>query len=71
MKAYTKEFETLKGMRTLQWVGHLGEVELDIELEDGTKSFKVNPGQATMIMLFQDKGKGTSLYFSFPWIHAI
>ncbi|XP_065067924.1 anaphase-promoting complex subunit 2-like isoform X2 [Rhopilema esculentum] len=55
MKSYTKEFETLKGMRTLQWVGHLGEVELDIELEDGTKSFKVNPGQATIIMLFQDK----------------
>ena len=56
MKSYTKEFETLKGMRTLNWMEQLGYVELDIELDDGSKTFKVNPGQATIIMLFQDKG---------------
>ena len=56
MKKYTKEFETLKGMRTLNWIQALGDVELDIELEDGSRQFHVNPGQATIIMLFEDKG---------------
>ena len=56
MESYTKEFETLKGMRSLEWMRHLGEVELDIELEDGMKSFTVNPGQAMIIMMFQEKG---------------
>ena len=55
-KNYTKEFETLKGMRTLNWIEQLGDVELDIELDDGSKTFNVNPSQATIIMLFQDKG---------------
>lgn len=56
MEKYTKEFETLKGMRTLNWIHALGDVELDIELDDGSKTFNVNPGQATIIMLFQDRG---------------
>ncbi len=49
-------------MRTLEWVGHLGDVELDIELEDGKKSFKVNPAQANLIMLFQNKGTSFDLH---------
>ena len=57
MESYTKEFETLKGMRTLNWLEALGDVELDIELEDGSKTFNVNPVQATIIMLFEEKGK--------------
>lgn len=63
MKKYTKEFETLKGMRTLNWMEHLGEVELDIELDDATKTFKVNPAQATIIMLFQEQGKNIQYSF--------
>jgi len=55
MESYTKEFETLKGMRTLNWLEALGDVELDIELEDGSKTFNVNPVQATIIMLFEEK----------------
>ena len=61
MESYTKEFETLKGMRTLNWLEALGDVELDIELEDGSKTFNVNPVQATIIMLFEEKGKGFCL----------
>eukprot|EP00794_Sanderia_malayensis_P015618 gene15618-17192_t len=59
-KDYTKEFEILKGMRTLEWIEHLGEVELDIELDDGQKSFKVTPAQATIILYFQNKENWTT-----------
>ena len=57
MLDYTKGYEALKGMRTLQWKPHLGLVDLDIELEDRTLSLSVTPVQATAIIHFQEKGK--------------
>ena len=56
MDEYTRGFEALKVMRTLQWKPHLGLVDLDVELADRTLSLSVSPAQATAIMHFQDKG---------------
>ena len=43
-------------MRTLEWIKNLGDVELEIELDDGKKTFNVTPAQATVILKFQEKG---------------
>lgn len=56
MDEYTRGFEALKVMRTLQWKPHLGLVDLDVELADRTLSLSVSPAQATAIMHFQEKG---------------
>lgn len=56
MTEYTKSYETLKGMRTLQWKPHLGLVELELELQDRTLAMVVTPVQATTIMHFQQRG---------------
>ena len=56
MDEYTRGFEALKVMRTLQWKPHLGLVDLEVELADRTLSLSVSPAQATAIMHFQDKG---------------
>ncbi|XP_072176276.1 anaphase-promoting complex subunit 2-like [Diadema setosum] len=59
MEQYTKSYEVLKGMRTLNWKTNLGQVSLDIELRDRTLSLTVSPIQATILMHFQDKEKWT------------
>ncbi|XP_041481445.1 anaphase-promoting complex subunit 2-like isoform X2 [Lytechinus variegatus] len=59
METYTKSYEVLKGMRTLNWKTNLGQVTLDIELRDRTVTLTVSPIQATIIMHFQDKERWT------------
>ncbi|CAH3109944.1 unnamed protein product [Porites lobata] len=59
MDEYTRGFEALKVMRTLQWKPHLGLVDLEVELADRTLSLSVSPAQATAIMHFQDKDRWT------------
>ena len=70
MDEYTRGFEALKVMRTLQWKPHLGLVELDVELADRTLSLSVSPAQATAIMHFQDKGmsQNTNNPLVFKWL---
>ena len=55
MESYTEHFKQLKGMRTLEWFHNLGSVHLEVELDDGAKSFNVTPAQATLLIKFQEK----------------
>eukprot|EP00057_Strongylocentrotus_purpuratus_P008203 XP_011662677.1 PREDICTED: anaphase-promoting complex subunit 2 isoform X1 [Strongylocentrotus purpuratus] len=59
METYTKSYEVLKGMRTLNWKTNLGQVTLDIELRDRTVTLTVSPIQATIIMHFQERERWT------------
>ncbi|XP_061459811.1 anaphase-promoting complex subunit 2 [Rhineura floridana] len=59
MEAYSKKYEKLKAMRTLNWKHHLGLVYLDVELADRTLSLSVSPVQAAIILHFQSKGTWT------------
>ncbi|XP_013170834.1 PREDICTED: anaphase-promoting complex subunit 2 [Papilio xuthus] len=55
LERYTKCFEALKGNRTLNWIPHLGNVVLEIEIGQKTLDLVVSPFNATLIMHFQDK----------------
>ena len=58
MDQYTEIFKRLKGgNRTLNWYLSVGSVELDVELEDSSKTFHVTPAQATLLLQFQERGK--------------
>ncbi|KAM4664309.1 anaphase-promoting complex subunit 2 [Discoglossus pictus] len=59
MEMYTKKYEKLKAMRTLNWKHHLGLVNLDVELADRTLSFSVSPVHAAIILNFQNKSTWT------------
>ncbi|OCT66856.1 anaphase-promoting complex subunit 2 [Xenopus laevis] len=59
MDIYTKKYEKLKAMRTLNWKHHLGLVVLDVELADRTLSFPVSPVHAAIILHFQNKSMWT------------
>ncbi|XP_038045964.1 anaphase-promoting complex subunit 2-like isoform X2 [Patiria miniata] len=59
MEEYTKSYEDLKGMRTLNWKTNLGLVNLELELKDRKLSLSVSPIHATIIMHFQNKAKWT------------
>ncbi|KAK4811401.1 hypothetical protein QYF61_005050 [Mycteria americana] len=57
MEAYSKKYEKLKAMRTLNWKYHLGLVSLDVELADRTLSLSVSPVHAAIILHFQTKSE--------------
>ncbi|XP_030391697.1 anaphase-promoting complex subunit 2 [Gopherus evgoodei] len=59
MEAYSKKYEKLKAMRTLNWKHHLGLVNLDVELTDRTVSLSVSPVHAAIILHFQSKSTWT------------
>ncbi|XP_066466867.1 anaphase-promoting complex subunit 2 [Tiliqua scincoides] len=59
MEAYSKKYEKLKAMRTLNWKHHLGLVNLDVELADRTLSLSVSPVHAAIILHFQSKSTWT------------
>ncbi|XP_068104761.1 anaphase-promoting complex subunit 2 [Hyperolius riggenbachi] len=59
MDMYTRRYEKLKAMRTLNWKHHLGLVTLDLELADRTLSFSVSPIHAAIILNFQNKSTWT------------
>ncbi|XP_071981367.1 anaphase-promoting complex subunit 2 [Engystomops pustulosus] len=59
MDMYTRRYEKLKAMRTLNWKHHLGLVSLDLELADRTLSFSVSPIHAAIILNFQNKSTWT------------
>lgn len=67
MSFYSSYFQQLKQGRSLEWMGNVGRVTLEIEMdeivdEDGTKekkvkSFVVSPEKASVVYLFQEKGE--------------
>ncbi|XP_033643493.1 anaphase-promoting complex subunit 2-like isoform X2 [Asterias rubens] len=57
MEEYTKSYQVLKGMRTLNWKTNLGLVNLELELKDRKLNLSVSPIHATIIMHFQNKAK--------------
>ncbi|XP_078498279.1 anaphase-promoting complex subunit 2 isoform X2 [Lissotriton helveticus] len=57
METYTKKYEKLKAMRTLNWKHHLGLVNLDVELADRTLSLSVSPVHAAIILNFQNQSE--------------
>lgn len=57
MKTFDSHFQKLKQGRGLSWLGNLGSVTLDIEINNETVEFVVSPEKAGLISLFQDKGK--------------
>ncbi|XP_078498278.1 anaphase-promoting complex subunit 2 isoform X1 [Lissotriton helveticus] len=59
METYTKKYEKLKAMRTLNWKHHLGLVNLDVELADRTLSLSVSPVHAAIILNFQNQSTWT------------
>ena len=61
MDMYCKQYEALKGMRTLDWIPSLGVVKLDLELASGTQSFSVSPTRATVIYHFENQGTDSTL----------
>jgi len=56
MDAYCKQYEALKGMRTLKWIPSLGVVKLDLELAGRTQSFSVSPVRAAVVYHFESQG---------------
>jgi anaphase-promoting complex subunit 2 len=57
LEKYSKSYESLKPTRQLVWKSHLGTVDIELEFEDQTLSFTVNPIQATVIYYFQEQSK--------------
>jgi len=53
---YAREFTKFKPDKKLQWLPHLGTVQLDVELEDRTVSAEVPPLEAALIELFSERG---------------
>ncbi|CAM6053442.1 unnamed protein product [Sphagnum tenellum] len=56
---YTKAFETIKGSRTLNWMSHLGSVQIELDFNGKKLNFSVPPIQATIIWQFQDRQSWT------------
>ncbi|KIX93423.1 uncharacterized protein Z520_10842 [Fonsecaea multimorphosa CBS 102226] len=57
---YEQGFGALKQSRKLTWVNTIGQVEVELELEDRTYHDEVLPWQATVIYAFQDDTAGTA-----------
>lgn len=58
---YTQAFETIKGSRTLNWLPHIGlvDIELGFGSPEYTQSFSVSPIHASIIWQFQSKSTWT------------
>lgn len=57
MGVFSQKFSKLKQGRSLQWLSSVGTVSIELELQDRTLDFTVNPEKASAISLFHDKGK--------------
>ncbi len=64
---YAQEFTKFKPDKKLQWLNHLGTVQLDIELEYRTVSVEVPPLEAALIELFSEKRRYLH-YFSLTFV---
>ncbi|XP_037078099.1 anaphase-promoting complex subunit 2-like [Pollicipes pollicipes] len=61
---YTREFQALKGNRTLCWKRHLGTVELQVELSGRTIELSVTPVHAVILHHFQSRSTWTAAELS-------
>uniref|UniRef100_A0A1X7VB50 Anaphase-promoting complex subunit 2 n=1 Tax=Amphimedon queenslandica TaxID=400682 RepID=A0A1X7VB50_AMPQE len=52
---YNKSFQEIKGMRELKWCHDLGQVQLELEVNDQILNFQVSPSRASVIWQFQNK----------------
>jgi hypothetical protein len=57
VKAFEQTYTAQKVDRRLRWLPPLGNVEIDVELQDRTLSLEVTPLQASVIELFGTSGK--------------
>jgi anaphase-promoting complex subunit 2 len=53
---YCKEFAAFKPDKKLQWLPHLGTVQLELELQDRKVDVEVSPLEAAFIELFSEQG---------------
>ncbi|XP_043207667.1 anaphase-promoting complex subunit 2-like [Amphibalanus amphitrite] len=60
LEEYTREYQTLKGNRTLCWKRHLGTVELEVELPGRTLTLSVTPVHAVILHHFQSRPAWTA-----------
>ena len=68
---YTRQYQSLKGLRTLEWKPPVGLIDLEIELGDEVKQFCVSPARAVIALLFQDKGEHhTGSWLAHDLIHC-
>jgi anaphase-promoting complex subunit 2 len=54
-ESYERGFESLKQTRKLTWLNAIGQVEVELELEDRTFNEEVSPAQASVIYAFQEE----------------
>eukprot|EP00731_Ephydatia_muelleri_P024290 Em0016g561a len=59
LQEYQTAYQSLKGLRTLEWKPHLGTVDVDLVLADRELSFSVSPIRATIIYQFQQQSSWT------------
>jgi anaphase-promoting complex subunit 2 len=52
---YTRHYQSLKGLRTLEWRTGAGLVDLEVELGEEVREFTVSPPRAVIALHFQDK----------------
>lgn len=52
---FQTEYRNIKKDRKIDWIPFLGVVDLEIDFNGETKSFSVNPFQATILYYFQEK----------------
>ncbi|XP_067946138.1 anaphase-promoting complex subunit 2-like isoform X2 [Watersipora subatra] len=56
LNKYTKAYEIAKVNRTLKWQPHIGQIEVDIEMDSGqVLSFKTSPVNVAIITAFETK----------------
>lgn len=61
MKMFEGSFEKLKQGRELVWLGSLGSVTVEIEVDGSVVEYIVSPEKACLISLFEERGKFLSL----------
>lgn len=66
LQEYQTAYQSLKGLRTLEWKPHLGTVDVDLVLADRELSFSVSPIRATIIYQFQQQSE--PCLFDIHWI---
>ena len=60
LEDYTREYQALKGNRTLCWKRHLGTVELEVALPGRTLELSVTPVHAVILHHFQTRASWTA-----------
>lgn len=57
VRNFSQKFSKLKQGRSLQWLSTVGTTTVELQLEDRTLSFTVNPEYASTIFLFHERSE--------------